>query len=174
MPVFGFCWHCLHHRWNAGITRLDWFPPFIICLSLKSSTSRLSWLSYNSLKVANLVEETEELLCKLAVTPKTAGLTRAYKGCFAGFEHGSFFLSMELWHSSPWWLSGASSSLRCCGNVTTSRMSTSLLEPPPPPTTGAESDEITRNTVINSSKHHHCSRHFISFGALYLYYIVIK
>ena len=173
-PFLVFVGIALHHRWNAGITRLDWFPPFIICLSLKSSTSRLSWLSYNSLKVANLVEETEELLCKLAVTPKTAGLTRAYKGCSASFEHGSFFLSMELWHSSPWWLSGASSSLRCCGNVTTSRMSTSLLEPPPPPTTGAESDEITRNTVINSSKHHHCSRHFISFGALYLYYIVIK
>ena len=90
-PFLVFVGIALHHRWNAGITRLDWFPPFIICLSLKSSTSRLSWLSYNSLKVANLVEETEELLCKLAVTPKTAGLTRAYKGCFAGFEHGSFF-----------------------------------------------------------------------------------
>ena len=47
------------------------------------------------MKVANLVEETEELLCKLAVTPKTVGLTRAYKGCFAGFEHGSFFY---LWN----------------------------------------------------------------------------
>ena len=90
-PFLVFVGIALHHRWNAGITRLDWFPPFIICLSLKSSTSRLSWLSYNSLKVANLVEETEELLCKLAVTPKTAGLTRAYKGCSARFEHGPFF-----------------------------------------------------------------------------------
>ena len=94
-PFLVFVGIALHHRWNAGITRLDWFPPFIICLSLKSSTSRLSWLSYNSLKVANLVEETEELLCKLAVTPKTAGLTRAYKGCSASFEHGPFFY---LWN----------------------------------------------------------------------------
>ena len=100
-PFLVFVGIALHHRWNAGITRLDWFPPFIICLSLKSSTSRLSWLSYNSLKVANLVEETEELLCKLAVTPKTAGLTRAYKGCFAGFEHGSFFFYLWNYDTAP-------------------------------------------------------------------------